>query len=90
MSARPSANSTSRTPTTVTCVDHGTAKALARLQAHGVMGKTGTAEVSEAGNNNAWFAGYVPATAGAEVQLCFCAVVYFVRDGEHECAVDAA
>ena len=71
------------------CVDSGTGKALKRLQSLGVCGKTGTAEVNRiGGNNNAWFAGYLPAPGPSGLQLCFCAVVYFVPDGQH--GADAA
>ena len=70
------------------CVDSGTGKRLKRLQALGVSGKTGTAEVTDSGNNNAWFAGYLPAAGPSGMQLTFCAVVYFVPDGVH--GADAA
>lgn len=65
------------------CVESGSAKGLPLLRQLGVHGKTGTAEVSEQRHNNAWFAGYLPQPAGTGVQLCFCAVVYWVPDGVH-------
>ena len=65
------------------CVEHGTAKDIRLLQHFGVRGKTGTAEVGEHEENNAWFAGYLPAASPDGVQLCFCAVVYFVPNGVH-------
>jgi penicillin-binding protein 2 len=66
------------------CVDRGTAREVAGLRRWQVFGKTGTAEVAPPPrhDNNAWFAGWVP-TRGEEAQLCFCAVVYYVPDGEH-------
>lgn len=70
------------------CVEHGTAKGIAGLAAFAVLGKTGTAEISAGGANNAWFAGYLPVVAADGVQLAFCAVVYAVPDGTH--GADAA
>ncbi len=70
------------------CVEHGTARHLELLQQLGVHGKTGTAEVGGDDENNAWFAGYLPPAGSAGVQLCFCAVVYWVADGQH--GADAA
>jgi cell division protein FtsI/penicillin-binding protein 2 len=49
----------------------------------GASGKTGTAELTSAGDNNAWFAGYLPGASAGGVRLAFCAVVYFVPDSEH-------
>ena len=65
------------------CVESGTAKHLAVLQELGVAGKTGTAEVHDDGQNNAWFAGYLPDAGGSGAQLCVCAVVYWVQDKRH-------
>jgi cell division protein FtsI/penicillin-binding protein 2 len=65
------------------CVERSTAKKLTLLRELGVEAKTGTAAVTEDGKNNAWFAGYLPPSGTAGVQLCFCAVVYFVADGQH-------
>jgi cell division protein FtsI/penicillin-binding protein 2 len=65
------------------CVTLGTAKRLTRLEQFQVHGKTGTAEVGRGGQNNAWFAGYLPWTGSAGVQLAFCAVVYWVPDKTH-------
>lgn len=65
------------------CVDKGTAKDILLLRHFGVFGKTGTAEVGEREENNAWFAGFLPGPGGDGVQLCFCAVVYWVPDGVH-------
>jgi penicillin-binding protein 2 len=65
------------------CVTRGTADELPLLQELGVLGKTGTAEVSDEGDNNAWFAGFVPGVSPDGVQLCFCAVVYYVADQVH-------
>lgn len=66
------------------CVQAGTADGVPALARFGVHGKTGTAEVGEVENeNNAWFAGYLPWTANAGVQLCFCSVIYWVPDGTH-------
>jgi cell division protein FtsI/penicillin-binding protein 2 len=65
------------------CVQHGTARALPLLNELGCCGKTGTAEVSGKRDNNAWFAGYLPPAGSEGAQLCFCAVVYFVKDGVH-------
>lgn len=70
------------------CVATGTADDLPLLRELGVHAKTGTAEVGVGGQNNAWFAGYLPPLGDAGVQLCFCAVVYWVPDGEH--GADAA
>jgi cell division protein FtsI/penicillin-binding protein 2 len=65
------------------CVTRGTADGLPLLQELAVLGKTGTAEVSERDDNNAWFAGFLPGPSSDGVQLCFCAVVYFVADQVH-------
>jgi penicillin-binding protein 2 len=65
------------------CVDTGTAKNLPQLRQFGVMGKTGTAEVGPQGQNNAWFAGYLPTVGPDGAQLCVCAVVYWVKDKVH-------
>ena len=47
-----------------------------------VSAKTGTAEVNEkTGDNNAWFAGYLPPSGREGVQLVFCAVAYRVPRG---------
>jgi cell division protein FtsI/penicillin-binding protein 2 len=65
------------------CVEHGTAKRLSLLAELGMHGKTGTAEVGSRDENNAWFAGWLPPGGDAGVQLCCCAVVYWVEDGVH-------
>lgn len=65
------------------CVERGTAKDIALLRHFGVVGKTGTAEVGEHDENNAWFAGYLPIQGPEQTQLCFCAVVYWVKDKVH-------
>ncbi|MEO6594248.1 MAG: penicillin-binding transpeptidase domain-containing protein, partial [Planctomycetota bacterium] len=62
------------------CVATGTASKLSVLKEFSVMGKTGTAEVGADDQNNAWFAGYLPWSSRDGVQLCFCAVVYWVKD----------
>jgi len=64
------------------CVLHGSASPakVPGLQRHGVLGKTGTAEVSKRGDNNAWFAGYLAQPSLGGVQLAFAAVVYHVPD----------
>lgn len=58
----------------------GTAGGLRGLRSLGVLGKTGTAEVSRAGHNNAWFAGYL---TRARPTLAFAAVVYMTPHGRH-------
>jgi cell division protein FtsI/penicillin-binding protein 2 len=65
------------------CVERGTARQIEGLAGFGVRGKTGTAEISRQGRNNAWFAGYLPEASADGVQLAFCAVVYAVPDGVH-------
>ena len=68
------------------CVVNGTARKLTLLNELGAHGKTGTAEVGEKvenNENNAWFAGYLPPAGSAETQLCFCAVIYWVKDKVH-------
>lgn len=65
------------------CVTRGTGRRLALLKELEVHAKTGTAEVSLARNNNAWFAGYLPWTSSAGTQLAFAAVVYRVPDRTH-------
>jgi cell division protein FtsI/penicillin-binding protein 2 len=70
----------------VECVRSGTARRITTLRELEVAGKTGTAEVSGQGHNNAWFAGYLPAPSATGVQLCFCAVVYCVPDKVHGAA----
>lgn len=65
------------------CVESGTARRIESLRALGVCGKTGTAEVGTQKQNNAWFAGYLPVAGSAGVQLCCCAVVYWVPDNVH-------
>ena len=61
----------------------GTGRRLERLRELDVHGKTGTAEISAQGHNNAWFAGYLPQRSEGGVQLAFCAVVYRVPDATH-------
>ncbi|MCA8949025.1 MAG: hypothetical protein KDE27_05950, partial [Planctomycetes bacterium] len=71
------------------CVQRGTAKRIEALARFQVYGKTGTAEVGTVEQeNNAWFAGFLPWTAQGGTQLAFCAVVYWVPNGEH--GADAA
>lgn len=71
------------------CVKRGTGKRVPELARFGVLGKTGTAEVgTDEKQNNASFAGYLPAPGVSGVQLCFCAVLYWVPNGEH--GADAA
>ena len=68
----------------VLTASRGTGRRLALLKELGVRGKTGTAEVSaKHGNNNAWFAGFLPWPTVAGHQLSFCGVVYFVPDQTH-------
>lgn len=61
----------------------GTGRSLRLLRDLQVEGKTGTAEVGQDQENNAWFSGYVPWTAQDGVQLCFSAVVYYAPHGVH-------
>ncbi|MGE3175313.1 MAG: penicillin-binding transpeptidase domain-containing protein [Planctomycetota bacterium] len=72
------------------CVTRGTADEIDGLLQLGVLGKTGTAEIAQGANeaNNAWFAGCLPGTTAAGVQLVFAAVVYAVPDRTH--GADAA
>jgi cell division protein FtsI/penicillin-binding protein 2 len=70
------------------CVQTGTAKQLMQLKTLAVCGKTGTAEIGSKGDNNAWFAGFLPTRSASGTQLCFCAVVYSVPDKTH--GADAA
>lgn len=65
------------------CVEAGTAKRIDTLRRLQVRGKTGTAEVGTQQQNNAWFAGYLPSPSREGVQLCCCAVVYWVPDSVH-------
>lgn len=65
------------------CVQSGTARRLAVLQELQVAGKTGTAQVLKSGENNAWFAGYLPDAGNSGVQLVLCGVVYYVADKRH-------
>jgi cell division protein FtsI/penicillin-binding protein 2 len=65
------------------CIETGTARGLTALADFQVHGKTGTAEIGKQDQNNAWFAGYLPFTGRDGVQLCFCGVVYWVRDKVH-------
>lgn len=64
-------------------VQRGTARELRWLAELGVCGKTGTAERTGQGDNNAWFAGYLPAASAAGHQLAFCSVIYYVPDQSH-------
>jgi penicillin-binding protein 2 len=64
------------------CVRTGTAREIRALREFEVFGKTGTAEVGKQDQNNAWFAGYLP-SPGRDAQICFCAVIYWVRDQVH-------
>lgn len=66
------------------CVLSGTAKKLGPLLKDlGVHAKTGTAEVGTKGQNNAWFAGFLPQPSRGGVQIAFCAVCYWVPDKTH-------
>lgn len=65
------------------CVLTGTARGQRSLRDFQVLGKTGTAEIGKQGQNNAWFAGFVPWSGRGGVQLCFAAVVYWVPDRVH-------
>ena len=64
-------------------VTTGTAKSVPLLAELGVRGKTGTAEISAQGHNNAWFAGYLPRRHPEAPILAFAAVAYFVPDNTH-------
>ena len=64
-------------------VQRGTARELTWLAELGVRGKTGTAERTSQGDNNAWFAGYLPGKSAAGHQLAFCSVIYYVPDKSH-------
>jgi cell division protein FtsI/penicillin-binding protein 2 len=66
------------------CVTQGTARLVAGLAEFGVHGKTGTAEVNERDENNAWFAGFVLSPHGPT--LAFAAVAYTVDDHGKESA----
>lgn len=65
------------------CVLHGTAAKVPGLARFQVLGKTGTAEITRAGDNNAWFAGWLPFLGQDGVQLAFCTVVYHVPHGSY-------
>lgn len=66
------------------CVTEGTARRLQVLQELQVAGKTGTAQIDdETGENNAWFAGFLPDAGTQGVQLVLCGVVYHVADKRH-------
>lgn len=65
------------------CVQSGTARRLPVLQELQVAGKTGTAQILDSGENNAWFAGYLPDAGASGVQLVLCGVVYHVADKRH-------
>ena len=67
------------------CVTEGTARAVEGLAGFGVHGKTGTAEVNERNQNNAWFAGFVLAPSG-KATLAFAAVAYTVDEHGKESA----
>ncbi len=62
------------------CVQSGTARKIVQLREFGVLGKTGTAEISTKGHNNAWFAGYLTREVPT---LAFAAVAYVVEHGRH-------
>lgn len=64
-------------------VQRGTARDLLWLAELGVRGKTGTAERTSQGDNNAWFAGFLPGESVEGMQLAFCSVIYFVPDQSH-------
>ena len=59
------------------CAVRGTAEDLELVDA---WVKTGTAEVSGAGDNNAWLAGYI---GGERPRLAFASVAYFVPQGDY-------
>jgi penicillin-binding protein 2 len=65
------------------CVQTGTARGLDLWNEFQVHGKTGTAGVGLQGQNNAWFAGYLPWQGRDGQQICFCAVIYWVQDKVH-------
>ncbi len=65
------------------CVASGTAREVRFPAGLDLYGKTGTAEIGKLGENNAWFAGFLGGPGQSGVQLCFCAVVYWVPDGVH-------
>ncbi len=65
------------------CVESGTADGIPSLARHHVAGKTGTAEVGDEDQNNAWFAGFLPSPGPEGVRLCFCSVIYWVPDKVH-------
>ncbi len=67
------------------CVTAGTARAVEGLAELGVSGKTGTAEVNEQDQNNAWFAGFVRAPNGRPT-LAFAVVAYTVDEHGKESA----
>lgn len=64
-------------------IEVGTAKSIGQLQRPGVHGKTGTAEISKRGDNNAWFAGWAETADPHGVLPVFVAVAYWVPDGTH-------
>ncbi len=57
-----------------------------------LLAKTGTGQVTKAGDNNAWFAGFLqpPGGASCDAQLCFAAVAYYVPDRSYGGAVAGA
>jgi cell division protein FtsI/penicillin-binding protein 2 len=62
-------------------VSTGTARRVTGLRTHGVLAKTGTAEISaEDRSNNAWMAGYL---TRRNPTLAFAAVAYDVPHGDH-------
>lgn len=66
------------------CVRSGTGRNVPLREDWDVHAKTGTAEIdTKTGQNNAWFAGFMPWTGQGGMQLVFCAVVYRVPPGEH-------
>ncbi|MCA8964712.1 MAG: hypothetical protein KDC48_07490 [Planctomycetes bacterium] len=65
------------------CVQRGTAKDVPFPPGIDIFGKTGTAEVSEQHDNNAWFAGFLGHVGHDGVQIAFAAVVYRVAHRTH-------
>ena len=64
------------------CVEHGTGENLGLVD---VWAKTGTAEVSKRGHNNAWFAGFV--YRRGRPRFAFASVIYLVMPGQYGAAM---
>lgn len=66
------------------CVVSGTGRRINWFSPLDVHGKTGTAEIGADGQNNAWFAGYLPRSPSRDAPaLAFAAVAYFAPDKVH-------